>query len=59
MNHWLWVIPIEKNIHILEKKKRPTLSYQLKKINRYAIDGSKEKNTVIAGKLQVQKSAQY
>ena len=26
-----------------EKKKRPTLSHQLKKINRYAIDWSKEK----------------
>ena len=35
------------------------MSYQLKKINRYAIDWSKEKNTVIAAKLQVQKCAQY
>ena len=33
--------------YILEKeKKRPTLSHQWKKINRYAIDWSKEKNTV-------------
>ena len=37
-----------KKIYILEKKKEkkmPTLSYQLKKINRYAIDLSKEKTT--------------
>ena len=34
-----------KNIYILEKKeKMPTLSYQLKKIKRYAIGWSKEKN---------------
>ena len=46
-------------IYIGKKKKRPTLSYQLKTINRYTIDWSKEKNTVIAAKLQVQKSAQY
>ena len=31
----------------------------MKKINRYAIDWSKEKTTVIVAKLQVQKSAQY
>ena len=31
-------------IYIGEKKKRPTLSHQLKKINSYAIDWSKEKN---------------
>ena len=30
----------------------------IEKINRYAIDWSKEKNTVNAAKLQVQKSAQ-
>ena len=33
-------------IYILEKKKRPTLSHQLKKINRYPINWSKEKTTV-------------
>ena len=44
-----------KNIYILEKKKRPTLSYQLKKIERHAIGWSKEKNTVRAAKLQCKK----
>ena len=40
------------------KKKGRTLSYQLKKINRYANDWSKEKNhTVIDAKLQVQKGS--
>ena len=33
-----------KKIYILEKKKRPTLLYQLKKIKRHAIGWSKEKN---------------
>ena len=43
-----------------KKKKRPTLSHQLKKINRCAIDLSKEKiNTVNIAKLQGQKSALY
>ena len=38
-------------------KKRPTLSYQLKKIKRHAIGWSKEKkkNTVRAAKLQCKK----
>ena len=42
--------------YILEKKKkRLTLSYQLKKIKRHAIGWSKEKNNVRAAKLQCKK----
>ena len=55
MNHCLG----EKNIHILEKKEKSNLVIPIEKINKYAIDWSKEKNTVIVAKLQVQKSAQY
>ena len=42
-------------IYIGKKKKRPTLSYQLKKIKRHPIGWSKEKNTVRAAKLQFKK----
>ena len=41
--------------YIFEKKKGPTLSYQLKKIKRHAIVWSKEKNTVRVAKLQCKK----
>ena len=37
------------------KKEKANLVIPMEKINRYAIDWSKEKNTVIAAKLQVQK----
>ena len=40
-----------KNIY-WKKKKRPTLSYKLKKIKRLPIGWLKEKNTVRAAKLQ-------
>ena len=38
-----------------KKKKRPTLSYQLKEIKRHAIGWSKKKNTVKAANLQCKK----
>ena len=45
--------------YILEKKKKPTLSYQLKKIKRHAIDWSKEKKTPLGLLSYNAKSAQY
>ena len=45
-----------KKMYILgKKKKRATLSYQLKKIKRQAIGWSKEKTTIRATKLQCKK----
>ena len=49
-----------KNIYIGKNKKKNLVTPIEKKINRHAIDWSKEKkNTVNAAKLQGQKSAQY
>ena len=45
--------------NILEKKKRPTLLYQLKKIKRHTIGWSKEKKTPLGLLSYNAKSTQY
>ena len=55
-SHCQWEkIYIEKQIYILEKKKRPTLSYQLKKIKKHTIGWLKVKTIVRVAKLQCKK----